>query len=62
MSVIHRITRQKECFSATVAMAAANMSSYTGLIAIINKERPSKKPRIRIVQLNLFPKNRGVVF
>jgi len=62
MSVIHRLTKQKESFTTTVAMAACNMSSYTSLIAIINQERPSKKPKIRIVQLNLFPKNRGVVF
>jgi len=62
MSVIHHLTKQKESFTTTVAMAACNMSSYTSLIAIINQERPSKKPKIRIVQLNLFPKNRGVLF
>lgn len=62
MSVIHHLTKQKECFTTTVAMAACNMSSYTSLIAIINQERPSKKPKIRIIQLNLFPKKKGVVF
>lgn len=62
MSVIHRLTKQKECYSTTVSMAACNMSSYISLIAIINQERPSKKPKIKIVQLNLFPKTRGVPF
>ena len=62
MSVIHALTKQKECFSTTVTMAACNMSSYTSLIAIICQERPSKKPKIRIVQLKLFSKNKGVVF
>lgn len=62
MSVIHTLTKEKECFSTTVSMAACNMSSYTSLIAIISQERPSKKPKIRIVQLKLFSKNKGVVF
>jgi hypothetical protein len=62
MSVIHALTKQKECFSTTVTMAACNMSSYTSLIAIICQDRPSKKPKIRIVQLKLFSKNKGVVF
>lgn len=62
MSVIHHLTKQKECFSTTVAMAACNMSSYTSLIGIILQERPSKKPKIRIVQLNLFSKARGPSF
>lgn len=62
MSVIHKITKEKECFSTTVSMAAHNMSSYLSLIAIICQERPTKKPKIRIIQLNLFSKNRGGVF
>lgn len=62
MSVIHHLTKQKESFTTTVSMAACNMSSYTSLIAIISQERPSKKPKIRIVQLNLFSKNKGVLY
>ena len=62
MSVIHAITKQKESFTTTVSMAACNMSSYTSLIAIICQERPSKKPKIRIVQLNMFAKTKGVLF
>ena len=42
MSVIHHITKQKECFATTVSMAGCNMSSYTSLIGIILQERPSK--------------------
>ena len=62
MSVIHAITKQKESFTTTVSMAACNMSSYTSLIAIICQERPTKKPKIRIIQLHLFSKNKGVLF
>jgi hypothetical protein len=62
LSVIHATTKHKECFTTTVSMAACNMSSYTSLIAIICQERPSKKPKIRIVQLNLFAKNKGDTF
>jgi hypothetical protein len=62
MSVIDALTKQKDCFSTTVTMAACNMSSYTNLIAIIYQERPSKKPKIRIVQLKLFSKNKGSFF
>jgi IS4 transposase len=62
MSIIHRLTKQKECFTITVSMAACNMTNYTSLVAIICQERPSKKPKIRIVQLNLFSKTRGVLF
>ena len=54
MSVIHAITKEKESFTTIVAMAASNMASYISLIAIICQERPSKKPKIRIMQLNLF--------
>ena len=62
MSVIHKMTKEKECFATTVSMAGRNMSDYTYLVGIICQERPTKKPKIRIVQFNLFPKNKGVVF
>lgn len=54
MSLIHSITKEKESFTTVVAMAASNMASYISLIAIICQERPTKKPKIRIMQLNLF--------
>jgi hypothetical protein len=60
MSVIHVQTKQKEDFSTVVGMAANNMTSYISLIGIIIQERPSKKPNIRIIQLDLFKKKRGV--
>jgi hypothetical protein len=62
MSLIHVLTKEKECFSATVAMAANNLSSYIGLMAIIYQERRTKNPKIRIINLKLFLKNKEVVF
>lgn len=62
MSIIHTMTKQKECFKTTVSMASQNMADYKSLIAIILQERPTKKPKIRIVQLKLFQKNKGVLF
>ena len=42
----------KRRFFDFVSMAANNMTSYLSLIGIIMQERPSKKPNIRIIQLN----------
>jgi hypothetical protein len=41
-------------------MAANNMTSYLSLIGIIMQQRPSKKPNIRIIQLNFFRKTGGI--
>jgi len=60
MSVIQVMTKQKEDFSTVVSMAANNMTSYLSLIGIIMQQRPSKKPNIRIIQLNFFRKTGGV--
>lgn len=34
--------------------------SYLSLVGIVMQERPSKKPNIKIIQLNLFRKIGGV--
>lgn len=60
MSVIQVMTKQKEDFSTVVSMAAHNMASFISLVAIIIQERPSKKPNMKIIQLNLFRKKGGV--
>jgi hypothetical protein len=41
-------------------MAVNNMTSYLSLIGINMQERPSKKPNIRIIQLNFFRKIGGI--
>jgi hypothetical protein len=50
----------KRRFFNFVSMAAYNMTSYLSLIGIIMQERPSKKPNIRIIQLNFFRKIEGI--
>jgi len=63
-TVIHRMTKEVEIYSVMVRMAAANMASYTSLIAILKKpQRLQGEDRdLENVQLSIFGQKGGGTF
>jgi hypothetical protein len=61
-SVIHRQCKESELFVTIVNLAAINMGSYISLIKIVKSGRLTGIERdLKIVQLDLFPINKGGV-
>lgn len=63
-TVIHRLTKEVETYSVMVRMAAANMASYTSLIAVLKKPlRVQGEDRnLENVQLSIFGQKGGGTF